>query len=289
MLYVVGTPIGNLGDITQRALDTLKNADFICAEDTRVTLRLLSHFDIRKPLVSYHAHKKYQRGPAVIERLLKGESCALVSDAGMPGISDPGEHLIELCIENGVPYTVIPGPVAFVTGAVMSGFPTDEITFMGFVPHKKKDAAAFMERLSKNPGTVCFYSAPHDISENLAMLAGAVPDRRIALARELTKIHEEVLRGTADELLSYYRDKEPRGEYVVVVGAVSCSQRADDGESGETDAGAFTARVDELTSGGMKRNDAIKTAANEFGLKRSEAYDLYEESHRAYKDRTDED
>ena len=155
MLYVVGTPIGNLGDVTLRALETLRSVDFICAEDTRVTLRLLSHFEIKKPLVSYHEHNKLERGPEIVARLQKGESCALVSDAGMPGISDPGEHLIGLCIGNDVPYTVIPGPVAFVTGAVMSGFPTGEITFMGFVPQTKKDAAEFMERLKAKTGTVC--------------------------------------------------------------------------------------------------------------------------------------
>lgn len=281
MLYIVGTPIGNLGDITLRALETLRSVDFICAEDTRVTLRLLSHFDIKKPLVSYHEHNKLQRGPVIVERLRKGESCALVSDAGMPGISDPGEHLIGLCVENGLPYTVVPGPSAFVTGAVMSGFSTGEITFMGFVPQKKKDAAAFMERLKNYPGTVCIYSAPHDVVGTLTMLAGAVPDRMTALARELTKVHEEVIRGTPEELLSHYRDKEPRGEYVVIVGektGAAGNEDADSSDRGVGDPDAFVSRVDELAAEGMKRNDALKNAAKEFGLRRGEAYDLYEKS-----------
>ena len=277
MLYIVGTPIGNLGDITLRALETLKSVDFICAEDTRVTLRLLSHFDIKKPLVSYHEHNKLLRGPAIVERLQKGESCALVSDAGMPGISDPGEHLIGLCIENGLPYTVIPGPSAFVTGAVMSGFSTGEITFMGFMPQKKKDAAAFMERLAAAPGIVCIYSAPHDLRDVLSMLREAVPDRKIALARELTKIHEEVLRGTADELLEYYEHTEPRGEYVVITDlAPTGTARGREGSEGQTDNESFVLKVDELTAAGMKRNDALKAAAKEFGIKRSDAYGIYE-------------
>lgn len=283
MLYLVGTPIGNLGDMTIRALETLKSVDFICAEDTRVTAGLLAHFGIKKPLVSYYEHNKLERGPKIIERLKKGENGALVTDAGMPGISDPGEHIVKLCIEAGEPYSVIPGPCAFVTGAVMSGISTSAILFLGFIPENKKQAVAVLERISKAEETVCLYESPYNIEKTLMNLASYAEGRQIALCREITKIHEEVIRGTAPELLEYLEEYPPRGEYVVVIEGGSPAKkegenaargdllRAGDRPSVEE----FRSKVQEAIAGGMKRNEAVKTVGSSYGLSRSEAYDIY--------------
>ena len=254
MLYFVGTPIGNLGDITLRALDTLKSVDFICAEDTRVTAGLLAHFEIKKPLVSYYEHNKLERGPQIIERLKNGENAALVTDAGMPGISDPGEHLAALCVENSIPYTVVPGPCAFVTAAVLSGLPSKEILFLGFFPENKKAQASFIERLENETATVCFYDSPHNVAKTLAQLSGVIPDRKIAVARELT-----VLEGVRGDAV-----KEKKAEQ-------------NDSETGmDAIYAKFAEKVDEAVADGMRRNEAIKYAGNLFGIGRNEAYKIYQ-------------
>lgn len=283
MLYLVGTPIGNLGDMTVRALETLRSVDFICAEDTRVTAGLLSHFGIKKPLISYYEHNKLERGPQIIEKLKKGETGALVTDAGMPGISDPGEHIVRLCIEANEPFSVIPGPCAFVAGAVMSGLSTKNILFLGFLPENKKQAAPMLETISQSEATVCLYESPYNILKTLKALETAAGERRIALCREITKIHEEVKRGTAGELLKMLEEEPPRGEYVIVIeGAVP--DRTDPESKklaelllsgdGET-VSLFRAKVKEAISKGMKRNEAVKTVGAGFGLQRSDAYALY--------------
>ncbi|MBO7659143.1 MAG: 16S rRNA (cytidine(1402)-2'-O)-methyltransferase [Clostridia bacterium] len=283
MLYFVGTPIGNLGDITVRALETLKSVDFICAEDTRVTAGLLAHFEIRKPLVSYYEHNKLERGPQIVERLKNGENAALVTDAGMPGISDPGEHLAALCVENGIPFTVVPGPCAFVTAAVLSGLPTKDILFPGFFPENKKAQAAFIERLEKETATVCFYDSPHNVAKTLAQLAGVMPDRKIAVARELTKLHEEVFRGTVAEAAEYFDVNKPRGEFVLVLEGVHAGAAKENKAAkipGDADRdeiyGKFAERVDEAVRDGMRRNEAIKYAGGLFGLGRNDAYKIYQ-------------
>ena len=283
MLYFVGTPIGNLGDITLRALDTLKSVDFICAEDTRVTAGLLAHFEIKKPLVSYYEHNKLERGPQIIERLKNGENAALVTDAGMPGISDPGEHLAALCVENSIPYTVVPGPCAFVTAAVLSGLPSKEILFLGFFPENKKAQASFIERLENETATVCFYDSPHNVAKTLAQLSGVIPDRKIAVARELTKFHAEVFRGTVAEVAAFYKENKPRGEFVLVLEGVrgdAVKEKKAEQNDSETGMDAiyakFAEKVDEAVADGMRRNEAIKYAGNLFGIGRNEAYKIYQ-------------
>lgn len=282
MLYIVGTPIGNLGDITLRALETLKIVDFICAEDTRVTSKLLSHFEIKKPLISYYEHNKLERGPQIIEKLLRGENGALVSDAGMPGISDPGEHLVKLCIENNVQYTVVPGPVAFVTGAVLSGFSTKSITFMGFIPDDKKDAAKILDKIKKSSDTVALYESPHNLRKTLQKLNEIIPGRAIALARELTKIHEEVIRGTASELITKYAGEDPRGEYVLLIDGSMTEEVSYDSPMNSIDTTSssfailFSQEVDALVMNGMKRNEALKEVGKKYGISRNDAYTIIE-------------
>ncbi len=274
MLYLVGTPIGNLGDITLRALETLRSVDFVCAEDTRVTQKLLTHFDIKKPIISYFEHNKLEKGPVIIERLKNGENAALVSDAGMPGISDPGEHLVKLCIENGIDYTVVPGPIAFVTAAVLSGLSTESLLFEGFLPDNKKKAAEKIERIKKATQTTLIYEAPHNIIATLKILEKEIPERKIVLARELTKIYEETIRGTAGELLEYYNDPEnrPRGEFVIAIeGAENLPE-----EPEKTSDEEIVSKINELIASGMKRNDAVKTVAKENNISRNDAYSIYE-------------
>ena len=217
-LYLVGTPIGNLGDLSPRAVEILASADFIAAEDTRVSLKLLNHFGIKKPLVSYYEHNKSESGQRLLERLLSGESCALVTDAGMPAISDPGEDIVKLCAENGVTVSVIPGPCAAPSALAVSGLPTGRFTFEGFLPVDNKERRARLSSLSGEKRTMIFYEAPHKLKKTLSDLSEAFgADRRISLVRELTKIHEEVIRVTLGKAALLYADAEPRGEFVLVV------------------------------------------------------------------------
>ena len=217
-LYLVGTPIGNLGDLSPRAAETLASVDFIAAEDTRVSLKLLNHFGIKKPLVSYYEHNKGESGARLIERLLAGESCALVTDAGMPAISDPGEDIVRLCAENGVPVSVIPGPCAAPSALAVSGLPTGRFTFEGFLPVGNKERREQLQSLSGEKRTMIFYEAPHKLRKTLSDLCDAFgADRRISLVRELTKIHEEVIRVSLGEAALLYSEAEPRGEFVLVV------------------------------------------------------------------------
>ena len=218
MLYLVPTPIGNLGDISQRCRETLEQADFIAAEDTRVSLKLLNHLNIKKPLVSYYEHNQAESGQRILERLLAGETCALVSDAGSPAISDPGEDLVALCAQNGVTVSAIPGPCAVITALSISGLPTGRFTFEGFLSTNKKSRQEHLQALAAEPRTMIFYEAPHKLPNTLAdLLAAFGPQRRISLCRELTKLHEEVIRTTLQGAVDYYRELAPRGEYVLVL------------------------------------------------------------------------
>ena len=216
-LYLVGTPIGNLEDLSPRAQETLRQVDFIAAEDTRVTLKLLNRFGIRKPLVSYYEHNKIESAAVILPRLLAGESCALVSDAGMPAISDPGEELVRLCAENGVPVASVPGPSAVVTALAMSGLPTQRFTFEGFLSTANKSRREHLDSLRTEHRTLVLYEAPHKLVETLSDLLETLGDREIALCRELTKLHEEVIRTTISGALERYRRERPRGEYVLVI------------------------------------------------------------------------
>lgn len=267
-LYLVPTPIGNLSDISDRCRETLANADFIAAEDTRVSLRLLNHLDIKKPLVSYYEHNKQTSGPRIVERLLGGESCAIVTDAGSPAISDPGEDLVRLCAEAGVTVTAIPGPCAAVTALSISGLPTGRFTFEGFLSTNKKSRFAHLDSLRTEQRTMIFYEAPHKLTATLTDLAQVFGEtRRISLCRELTKLHEEVLRMTLGEAVQYYRTMEPRGEYVLVVeGARETPQAA----ATQDDA---VARAQALIAQGYSKKDAVRQAAAETGFPRNALYD----------------
>lgn len=267
-LYLVPTPIGNLSDISDRCRETLANADFIAAEDTRVSLRLLNHLDIKKPLVSYYEHNKQTSGPRIVERLLGGESCAIVTDAGSPAISDPGEDLVRLCAEAGVTVTAIPGPCAAVTALSISGLPTGRFTFEGFLSTNKKSRFAHLDSLRTEQRTMIFYEAPHKLTATLTDLAQVFGEtRRISLCRELTKLHEEVLRMTLGEAVQYYRTTEPRGEYVLVVEGTQETLQA---AATQDDA---VARAQALIAQGYSKKDAVRQAAAETGFPRNALYD----------------
>ena len=265
-LIVVGTPIGNLSDFSPRAAEALSSADFIAAEDTRVTRRLLTHFDIHKPLVSYHEHNKRERGVVLCDRMAAGEVCALVTDAGMPAISDPGEMLVEQCVGRGIPVSVVPGPSAVVSALAISGLPTGRFTFEGFLSVNKKSRREHLESLKNERRTMVFYEAPHKLAATLADLLEAFGDRRIALARELTKIHEEVVRTTLAQAAERYADGGAKGEFVLVVeGAPQPAPQAEPAQDA-------VALAREYLSQGVSAAQAAKRAAAETGRKKNELY-----------------
>lgn len=266
-LFVVGTPIGNLGDITYRAVETLKAADFICAEDTRVTVKLLNHYEIKKPLVSYHEHSARQVSENIISRILSGESCAVVSDAGMPCISDPGEDLVRRCIENKIPIEVVPGPTAMASAVAISGLSTSRFSFEGFLSVTKKQRYAHLQSVSKDTHTLIFYEAPHKLLSTLEDMLEYFGDRKISLCRELTKIYEEVIRTTISGAIEYYKDKTPKGEYVLVVEGYS-----EEKSLSEITIDQAVLQARELISDGMKAVDACKEVAKSTGFKKSEIY-----------------
>ena len=266
-LYLVPTPIGNLGDISQRMARTLAQADFIAAEDTRVTVKLLNHLGLKKPMVTYHRHNTQAGGRAVLERLLAGESCALVTDAGTPAVSDPGEELVALCAQNGVTVECIPGPCALVTALAVSGQPTGRFTFEGFLAMNKKNRRAHLESLKGEERTMIFYEAPHKLSATLADLARTFgPERPVTLCRELTKLHEEIRRTTLGEAAERCRAETPKGEFVLVVRGAP--PRAEAPPSMED----ALEQVERLQSGGASLKDAVRQTAKELGLPRSELY-----------------
>ena len=267
-LTLVPTPIGNLSDISPRCRQALAEADFIAAEDTRVTLKLLNHLEIKKPLVSYYEHNKEFSGKKILERILAGENCAQVSDAGSPAISDPGEDLVRLCAENGVTVTAIPGPCAAITALSISGLPTGRFTFEGFLSTTKKNRLAHLQSLKNETRTMIFYEAPHKLTATLRDLSEAFgAERRISLCRELTKLHEEVRRMTLGEAAAYYDEQPPRGEFVLIVEGTAEKQ-----EEKPTMETALT-RMQELLAQGMSKKDAIKQASQETGFPKNALYD----------------
>ena len=269
-LYLVPTPIGNLGDISPRMADTLAQADFIAAEDTRVTVKLLNHLGLKKPMVTYHRHNTAASGQAVLDRLLAGESCALVTDAGMPAISDPGEEMVALCAAAGVPVVPIPGPCALVTALAASGQPTGRFTFEGFLAMNKKNRRAHLESLRGEERTMIFYEAPHKLVATLRDLADTFGrDREISLCRELTKLHEEIRRTTLGEAADWYGEETPRGEFVLVVRG---AQPEEEGECTLEDGLTLAERLREEE--GLSLRDAVRQAAKELGLSRNELYRL---------------
>lgn len=266
-LYLVATPIGNLGDFSPRAVETLQSVDFIAAEDTRVSVKLLNHFEIKKPLVSYHAHNHVSAGQAILERLLGGESCALVTDAGTPAISDPGEELVRLCAQHDVEVLSIPGCCAAVNALAVSGLPTGRFTFEGFLTVNRKSRREHLESLKTEERTMIFHEAPHKLRTTLADLRDTFgPDRQIALCRELTKLHEQTRRCTLAEAVDYYAENEPKGEFVLVVAGAE--------KQAETTISLEEAvdLVLERKAQGMRLKDAVRDVAADTGLSKNELY-----------------
>ena len=266
-LYLVATPIGNLGDFSPRAVETLQAVDFIAAEDTRVTRKLLTHFDIKKPLVSYHQHNHVTAGQAILERLLAGETCALVTDAGMPAISDPGEDLVRLCGAHQVEVLAVPGCSALVCALALSGLPTGRFTFEGFLTTNKKNRREHLQSLADERRTMVFYEAPHKLRATLQDLLDTLGDRPLALCRELSKLHEETIRTTLSAAVSLYAETPPRGEFVLVVGGAPA---AEEGAALPLEEGVR--RVLRLRSEGMRLKDAARAVAEETGLGKNELY-----------------
>lgn len=269
-LYLVATPIGNLGDLSLRAAETLEQVDFIAAEDTRVTVKLLNHLGLKKPMVSYYRHNTGTRGEELIARLLGGESCALVTDAGTPAISDPGEELVAQCAAQEIPVVPIPGPCAFVNALAVSGLPTGRFTFEGFLAMNKKNRRAHLESLRGEERTMIFYEAPHKLVATLRDLADTFGrEREISLCRELTKLHEEIRRTTLGEAADWYGEETPRGEFVLVVRG---AQPEEEEECTLEDGLTLAERLREEE--GLSLRDAVRQAAKELGLSRNELYRL---------------
>ena len=267
-LYLVPTPIGNLGDISPRCRETLENADFIAAEDTRVSMKLLRHLEIKKPLVSYYEHNKRESGEKILQRLLGGETCALVSDAGTPAISDPGEDLVRLCADHGVTVITVCGPCAAVTALAVSGLPTGRFTFEGFLSVNKKSRQEHLQALIGETRTMIFYEAPHKLPatlEDMKKVFGG--DRKIALCRELTKLHEEILRTTLDGAISHHETQPPRGEYVLIV--AGAEEKQEEVLTLEDAVRLCQSRID----GGMSKKDAVKLVASETGFPKNALYE----------------
>lgn len=264
-LYVVGTPIGNLEDFSPRARRILSEVDFIAAEDTRVTVKLLNHFEISKPMVAYFEHNKKERGNVVIDRILGGENCALVTDAGMPAISDPGEDLVRECFENGIEVESVPGPTAFATALAVSGMPSGRFCFEGFLSVNKPSRMKHLEEVKNERRTMIFYEAPHKLLRTLADMLEVFGDRKIAIVRELTKIHETVMHATFSDAVEYYKENEPRGEYVLIIEGAqeeSVNYTLDDALK----------LAKELVKSGLSTSAAAKEAAQTTGIKKSEIY-----------------
>ena len=271
-LILVGTPIGNLGDISPRALEAMEHCDFIAAEDTRVTMKLLNHFGIKKPLISYYEHNKRSSGEVITGRLLSGENCVLVTDAGMPAISDPGENIVDKCHELGIHVTCVPGPSAVVTALAVSGMPSGRFAFEGFLSVNKKSRRDHLLEIRNEKRTMIFYEAPHKLSAMLSDMYEALGDRRIAIVRELTKLHEEVIRTTLSQAAERYSadgGETPRGEFVIIVEG---AEPSDADENYTPEQAAEMARS--LITGGMTLSEAAKQAAKATGLKKGDIYKL---------------
>ncbi len=268
ILYVVGTPIGNLEDMSVRAVRTLGEVDFIAAEDTRVTLKLLNHFEIKKPMVSYHEHNAREKGGEILTRLLAGESCAIVTDAGMPCISDPGEDLVRLCAQNGIDTKVIPGPSAAISALALSGLDTSKFVFEGFLNPQKNTRLERLEELRREKRTIIFYEAPHKLCDTLRAMYQVLGDRRITLARELTKIYEEVVRTTLSQAIELYEQKAPKGEFVLVVEGMCEEEQTLSFEQALDLIGALTEKGEPLSK-------AAKDVARQTGFKKGELYSKF--------------
>ncbi len=267
-LYVVGTPIGNLGDLSPRAVETLENCDFIAAEDTRVTLKLLNAFGIKKPMISYHEHNRFEMSPRIVERLMNGESCALVTDAGMPAISDPGEELVRMCRDHGIKVESVPGPTAFATAMAISGMPSCRFTFEGFLSVNKASRNEHIKSIVNEPRTMIFYEAPHKLASTLRDLAAALGDRELAIVREITKIHEEVIHTTLCAAAEKYSDGSLKGELVLIIAGAPQEKK----EPMTLEQALEAAK--ELMADGCPPSEAARRAAKLSGLKKGDIYRL---------------
>lgn len=267
ILYVVGTPIGNLGDLSPRAVETLNKVDFIAAEDTRVTLKLLNHFEIKKPMISYFEHNKRERGDIICARIESGENCAIVTDAGMPCISDPGEELVKQCAERGIQTVVVPGPSAVISALAVSGLTTGRFTFEGFLSTSKKSRNEHLEQLKPEKRTMIFYEAPHKLSATLNDLYKTFGDRKIAIVREITKIHEEVIRTTLSKAVKNYGDGSLKGEIVLVL--EGCAEESESEDFSLDDAVKIAKG---LIEEGNSVSESAKQAAKATGFKKNEIY-----------------
>lgn len=267
-LILVATPIGNLGDISFRAVEVLKNSDFIAAEDTRVTLKLLNHFEIKKPLVSYFEHNKRQKGEYIIDRILAGETCVLVSDAGLPAISDPGEDLIALCHAKNIDVTVIPGPCACVSALSVSGLPSGRFTFEGFLSVNKKSRNAHLAAIKLEPRTMIFYEAPHKLLQTLKDLYEALGNRKISVIRELTKIHEEVFVTTLKSAIDKYESEPIKGEFVLVIEG----HKPEQPDSSKVSLAETVKMATPLLESGLSISEAARQLAKDTGLRKGDIY-----------------
>lgn len=272
-LYLCATPIGNLGDITLRVIELLKECDLIAAEDTRNTLKLLNHFNIDTPMTSYHEHNKFSKGPVLLEKLKEGKNIALVTDAGMPGISDPGEDMARLCRQEGIPVTVAPGASAVVTALVLSGMSARRFIFEGFLPTDKKERAEVLARLEKETRTTVFYEAPHRLTDTLKELLKSAGNRDAACVREITKKYEEVKKDSLENLLAFYGENPPKGEFVVIVGGADAEKlRQEEIEGWESI--SLEKHMKKYTDSGMSEKDAMKQVAKDRGVSKREIYAL---------------
>ena len=271
ILYLCATPIGNLGDITSRVLDTLRTVDVIAAEDTRNSIKLLNHFDINTPMTSYHEHNKYDKAEVLITRLLAGEDIALITDAGTPAISDPGEVLVKRCHEEGIRVTSLPGPVAAITALTMSGLDTRRFVFEGFLPYDKKEKEQVLSALADEHRTIIMYEAPHHLTRTLKELIKALGNRRISLCRELTKLHEEAVLTTIAEAITYYENNDPRGEYVLIIeGKDLEASKAEDQAKWEEM--SIREHMEIYLEQGIDRKEAMKKVAADRGISKRDVY-----------------
>lgn len=274
ILYLVATPIGNLGDMSSRAVEVLSSVDLIAAEDTRRTVQLLNHFEISKPLTSYHEHNKRAKGEYIISLLKEGKNVAQVSDAGTPAISDPGEDLVKLCIENDITVTSVPGPVAGINALILSGLDTSRFAFEGFLSVNKRSRKEHLDAVKNDTHTLIFYEAPHKLKATLADMSQTFgEDRKIALVRELTKLHEEVLRMSLGEAVSYYEENNPRGEYVLVI--EGAKESVSESEELWWSGLSVNEHVDKYIEKGISSKDAIKQTATDRGVPKREVYNEY--------------
>lgn len=270
-LYLVPTPIGNLKDITLRSLEVLENADVIAAEDTRQTIKLLNHFNIKKTLISYHMHNEQGKSDEILNRLREGENIALVSDAGMPGISDPGSVIVKKCIEEGLDFEVLPGATAFATALIYSGLDSSAFTFRGFIPRDTKSRKIVVEELKNQKETLIFYEAPHRLLSTLTFLLDSFGDRNIAACRELTKIHEEIVRGKISEVIEHFKINSPRGEFVLVLDGLS-EEEIERESRASWEGLSIEEHIIKYMEDGFSKKDSIKMVAKDRKLQKNEVY-----------------